>query len=223
MHNENFHDDIVFDRMVDGELSAAERRTLLESLDARPDGWRRCALAFLEAQSWADDLRQFVREPAVSVRRVDMDRRAVKNGIAWLAIAASLLVAFTLVLMQRDESSEDGLPIASAPAANESIADIGPSSVEQSNADDSLTFWVRDEIGQPRSLRVPLLDAGTLDPELGVEFQTGLPADMRAQLRDRGYDVQSKRRYAPLWLEDGRRMIFPVEDTKIVPVSQNVY
>jgi hypothetical protein len=46
---------------------------------------------------------------------------------------------------------------------------------------------------------------------------------VRAQLQDRGYDVQSKRRYAPFWLENGRQMIVPVEDTKIVPVYQNVY
>ena len=40
----------LIDRLVDGELSEHERRTLLESLDTTPDGWRRCALTFLEAQ-----------------------------------------------------------------------------------------------------------------------------------------------------------------------------
>ena len=41
------NDDILFDRLVDGEISAAERRELLESLDSRPGGWRQCALAFM--------------------------------------------------------------------------------------------------------------------------------------------------------------------------------
>jgi hypothetical protein len=40
-----------FDRLVDGELSPAEYRQLLASLDDMPDGWRQCALAFLEAQA----------------------------------------------------------------------------------------------------------------------------------------------------------------------------
>ena len=40
MNNETHNDDILFDRLVDGELSEAERRALLESLDARPQGWR---------------------------------------------------------------------------------------------------------------------------------------------------------------------------------------
>lgn len=42
-----------FDRLVDGELTPEEYRELITSLDHTPDGWKRCALAFLEAQSFA--------------------------------------------------------------------------------------------------------------------------------------------------------------------------
>jgi hypothetical protein len=72
-------------------------------------------------------------------------------------------------------------------------------------------------------VRVPLVDANTLDKELGVKFKTGVPDDVRNQLNSDGYAVQTKRQYAPLWLENGRPMILPVEDTKIVPVSNRVY
>ena len=37
--------------LVDGVVSVADRRELLASLDDVPNGWRRCALAFLEAQT----------------------------------------------------------------------------------------------------------------------------------------------------------------------------
>ncbi len=47
------------DLLVDGELADAARRQLLTTLEARPDGWRRLALAFLEAQSWGSGLRSF--------------------------------------------------------------------------------------------------------------------------------------------------------------------
>jgi anti-sigma factor RsiW len=60
-HNDSLHDDALFDRLVDGELTGEERRRLLESLDTRPEGWRRCALAFLEAQSWREELGQVAR------------------------------------------------------------------------------------------------------------------------------------------------------------------
>jgi hypothetical protein len=45
-----------FDRLVDGELSERERRDLLARLDDESGGWRRCALAFLEAQCWKQTL-----------------------------------------------------------------------------------------------------------------------------------------------------------------------
>lgn len=47
-------DDMMFDRLVDNEMTEKERRDLLLLLDSEPDGWRRLALAFLEAQMWQE-------------------------------------------------------------------------------------------------------------------------------------------------------------------------
>jgi hypothetical protein len=88
---------------------------------------------------------------------------------------------------------------------------------------DAVTLWVRDDSGQARQLRVPLVDATAMDRQMGLEFQSGLPADVRSQLEQRGYQVESKRRYAPFMLDNGRPLIVPVEDTKIVPISSPVY
>ena len=46
----------AIDRLVDGELTAGEERSLLTALEFQPDAWRRCALAFLEARSWKKEL-----------------------------------------------------------------------------------------------------------------------------------------------------------------------
>ena len=56
-------DDAIFDRLVDGELSASERQQLLAALDTTDDGWRRCALAFLEAQTWGQQIKHLVTSP----------------------------------------------------------------------------------------------------------------------------------------------------------------
>ncbi|MCI0333967.1 MAG: hypothetical protein L0228_12175 [Planctomycetes bacterium] len=233
MMREYSNDDLAFDRLADGELSAAERRALLETLDATPDGWRRCAIAFLEAQTWGGDFRELVRKPdgsqpvsrAPALGQVAKPRRPMRRAMGWAAMAASLLVAFSLGVAEHDNIFPvAGAPTDSLPQAQIADADAAPGpGAENSNDPEALTLWVRDEAGRPRSLRVPLMDAGALDRELGVQFQSGLPANVRQQLRDGGYQVQSKRRYAPLWLENGQRMVLPVEDTKIVPVSQNVY
>src|SRR5947208_659233 len=50
------HLDAWLDRLVDGEVAEPERRALLSRLEQAPAGWRRCALAFLEAQAWREAL-----------------------------------------------------------------------------------------------------------------------------------------------------------------------
>jgi hypothetical protein len=53
----------LLDRLVDGELAGPERRELLTTLERRA-GWRQCALAFLEAQSWREALTGYDGDPA---------------------------------------------------------------------------------------------------------------------------------------------------------------
>jgi hypothetical protein len=233
MHDKFPIDDSVFDRLVDGELSPGERRQLLSSLDGEPDGWRRCALSFLEAQSWRDSLGQLVRasdedfdtEKPLAAPNEAAAGKGMKQAMTWLAIAASLLVAFTLGTITRN----GGGPIAVNNAENVGplVADVVPPprvmQPDAVNSPDAITLFVRDDTGQTRPLRVPLVDAGTLEKQLGLQFQSGVPADVRAQLQNRGFDVRSKQSYAPLWLENGQPMFVPFEDTKIVPVGRNVY
>jgi hypothetical protein len=54
-------DDSLLDRIVDGELSALELRTVIRALEREPDGWKRCATAFLEAQALSESLRALGR------------------------------------------------------------------------------------------------------------------------------------------------------------------
>ncbi len=222
MSNEPLNDDVLFDRLVDGELKEAERRRLLESLDGQPGGWRSCALAFLEAQSWRKEFHDLAH--GITVQNKEGEVRALQNpagsksrlaiAVQWLALAASLLLAFGLGWMHREQA----VPLAAnmSPPGNPTHSSTGGKS---SNA---LTLYVRDDSGRMQPVHVPLVDANTLDKQLGMTFQTGLPDDLRQQLNDHGYDVQSKRQYAPLWLENGRPMIVPVEDTRIVPASAKV-
>ena len=81
----------------DGELSAEQYRTLVASFDDEPGGWKRCGLAFLEAQALGlelDDIRR-----SLDVRESGSATGGVVrwNATAWekarmlLAVAASFL------------------------------------------------------------------------------------------------------------------------------------
>jgi hypothetical protein len=233
MYETNPNDDALFDRLVDGEISSAERRRLLATLDDRPGGWRQCALAFLEAQSWRTDLGQVVLEaeaahvsPHLNPSTTLRNRFARRRAIGWLAIAAGLLVAFGLGSAWQGES-EMPSPRIPAPDSGQKVAENsagqGADTPAAGPSKDALTFWVRDTAGSRQPVHVPLVDAAALDRQLGVQFRSGLPEGVREHLQKNGYNVQSTRRYAPLWLENGRSLVVPVEDTRIVPVSPVVY
>src|SRR5271157_3352130 len=92
------------DLLVDGELSESDRRALLLQLEHEPDGWRRCALAFLEAQCWKAELGQVV-PPAAPARAVPASQaEPIEQRQSWrqyaattLAMSASFLIALVVV------------------------------------------------------------------------------------------------------------------------------
>ena len=51
------------DRLVDGQLAPQEYRELLRQVEKDPDGWRQCALAFLQHQAMEKELRAFSNSP----------------------------------------------------------------------------------------------------------------------------------------------------------------
>jgi hypothetical protein len=91
-------DNGIFDRLVDGSLAESERRALLLRLEAEPGGWRRCALAFLEAQSWREAFAPLAAAPAPQshVRVAASVSNPSRTALRWVAVAASLLAAFVL-------------------------------------------------------------------------------------------------------------------------------
>ncbi|HVX60965.1 MAG TPA: hypothetical protein VHC19_10195 [Pirellulales bacterium] len=121
----------LLDLLVDGELDEANRRELLMWCQRDPEGWRQCALAFLEAQSWSRQLRDVggaaslptqtappsdnpqaagsQTRSAQAVIPASRDPLVQRTGLmqSWkpfigpLAMAASFLAAFGLGLLAR--------------------------------------------------------------------------------------------------------------------------
>jgi len=118
-------DDQLLERLVDGELSEPERRKLLLQLESAPDGWRRCALAFLEDQCWREGLRSL--EPPAPVplppprdeppsHTTVVGRRTRWGSLAtMLAMSASFLLALGLGFLLRsawlDQGRTAALPV----------------------------------------------------------------------------------------------------------------
>ena len=102
----------LIERLVDDELNESERTRLLERLERVPEGWRACALSFLENQTFASALRglNFVesadRETSDSAIMANAesgrDNRNKKRFLAQYAVAAAALIACTAFLFKAD-------------------------------------------------------------------------------------------------------------------------
>jgi hypothetical protein len=228
MTHSDDNDDAMFDRLVDGELSTIERERLLASLDERADGWRRCALAFLEAQGWRQQMKQLVatsfqkqvQHPQVNLAGGWLGRK----GVSWLALAAGLMLAFTVGWWVRLPGTGGNVNRQLADVAFE--GDVSPEDIAKNvGSDDVVTLLVRDDEGKPQRFRVPLVDSAGLDDRLGTML-TSLPAGYRDDLQQRGFDLRGRRRYAPFYFEQNDHlvpMVVPVDDAYVVPVSRPIY
>lgn len=83
------------DLLIDGELSPEARRELLARLDESPDGWRRLALAFLEAQAWRESFAEAAREAPLPVPLITIRPKRLRLA-PWMARAAVVLAAFAM-------------------------------------------------------------------------------------------------------------------------------
>ncbi len=177
----------LLDRLVDGDVHDGERRLLLHQLEHSPDGWRRCALAFLEAQTWRETLVAAVR-PASEERpaaRPARRRPVVRYAACAAALAACLAVAFGLGWSTRGRRTAETAPgvVRTVERPTNSPAPApAPAGSERQTADAS---------------------APSLDDALVRRWE------------QRGYRVESQTRQVALRTRDGRHVEVPVREFRL--------
>jgi hypothetical protein len=195
-------DDRWIDRLVDGALSDTERRAVLARLDVEPGAWRRCALAFLEAQSWREAMSLMVtRETAARSMPVP---EGVRPGIlphlrSLTAIAAGLLAAFALGWSVRG--------VGVVPAATDHRA-VVPAPSAAALEKPSATAVPRP---QPEPFRTPSPSTAPL------------PEPVVKAWERRGYQVQRSQRLVSMELQGGRRVTVPVDEVRLHFVGDRTY
>jgi hypothetical protein len=194
-------ENLRFDRLADGELSEQERRELLSGLDDEPGGWRRCALAFLEAQCWRQSLGGFVfgeggkeERPAPAVARAASRplRRSLwfsRLGTA-AAMAASFAAAVWLVTWAQHNQ------VAEMPRPDEKADQVAK------NGD---------------------VEPNQLDRQWLQNTPPAIPENVAQALERTGHEVRQRREFVPVSLEDGRQMVMPVDHVDVHYVGNRTY
>jgi len=257
------------DLLVDGELDEPDRRTLLQRLEQQPDGWRRCALAFLEAQSWHRELRGIFEEidsetsatvdrvitagtaeqasggtpagtgetPVVPVWSAGRRGHRVPRSSTVLAMAASFIVALTLSLvvqnMWRAGSADVRTPVdrlaqsatdseGVSAAAEQSEPNTAPGIVRPRPAGDRpwQTVTLVSDGEQPQRIDVPVRQRDSFDSSWLRQLPAPIPPEVREALERMGRRVRHHRELMPIELEDGRRLILPVDEIELDPADE---
>jgi hypothetical protein len=143
------HDDARFDRLVDGDLNAEEYRALLASLDDEPGGWRRCALAFLEAQALRQEFNAWRAGTASPPVPSTANQRPASSFTfagwkLYLAMAASFLIVFGLGVFSPRWIGRDnptGQSALESVATNEGTGESGSTFANASGIQNSPIRW----------------------------------------------------------------------------------
>jgi len=217
----------AIDRLVDGELTDDDTRAILSAMDRDPDGWRRCALAFVESQAIGRDVRGITAESLNSRANVvtPVPLRDVSRKWSWstgLALAASLLITFGFGLFCGNDvqfwNPPTGVPGKSPLLVNSLPAPTGKASVERWR---TMKLNVHDpSSSKPQQIEVPVREMARIDPNWAASDESAISADVIKALEQSGHVVTRERRLWPIELEDGRRVIVPVEQ---VEVQEAVY
>ncbi len=235
-------DDGQLDMLVDGELSEQQRRDLLCRLNEEPDGWRRCAFAFLEAQSWREAMQAAGHEshdpPAVAPPKTKHSSQRRWLTISAMAVCFLLAFASGITIDRTARRPADPVAVTAtppqvvepspetpAPEQNEiEIAKPSPAATESNVPYQYVSIPAEDpDSGKQESIRLPVVP----QEYLGEGWPDRLPAVLSDRvvrsLQRRGHDVVQHRRLIPFQTADGSRVVFPVDEVELVPVANRGY
>jgi len=235
----------AIERLVTGELDDGERLELLAWLDAEPARWRRCGLAFLEAQALREVLAcKSKGEPEPSGCAISQVHRTPFHWLRpWrgmLAAAAAAVTAFVLgwalghwpatggdagIVAAGSSTTESSESTESAAASQVALTQErlkGPSGPDPFPNFGGSVALVRMRVGQePNAREVIMPVLAKTAGDTSWECAGGpIPEYVRRQWERQGYRVTERRQTVLLKLSDGRQIDVPVEHVLLTFVGQ---
>ena len=217
-------DEHLFDLLVDGELGERQRRQLLGSLDDTEDGWRRCALAFLEAQCLHRELSPISCPRPIESRAEKQPGGVAATGRHWrtlVAMAASFLVALGLGISWRSLFVPDRDFV--SPPVEVAESDAAGGTEEDSDSWRMVSFPVSDGSDGIEMVRLPAIERDSIDDAWLMNLPGGVSPEVVRAIEDSGHRVRSQRRLLPLRMNDGRRLVVPVDQVELHYVGSPAY
>ncbi|MEZ6136131.1 MAG: hypothetical protein R3C53_14630 [Pirellulaceae bacterium] len=223
-------DDQILDELVTGNLRGEQYRQVLLALEARPHLWRRCAIAFLQEQALAQDLKSLTQTdlnwaerralvghgapfhdlPALVSRSAPQGNWFTSKAVLsrFATLAALLLVSFCVGWLGA------GLQRRDPPSVNDPVhqASIMPRMAQPTNS---------HAITQPNSLaqpsRNPTMEQFAASQQF-MPIDLSVPTALRELEREGRIRIETFDGIMPITLDDGTSAIVPVQQFRVVPV-----
>jgi len=217
-----------FDRLVDGELTDTQIQSLLSGLDDVEDGWRRCALAFVERQMWERDLAGWMDQPAPKPPAKPQPPAAEpapqQQTPGWylpVAMAASMLLAFfgsqAWQQWSQHAPQDNSIPIVnkqdSKPSGPVDIREVSDSPAGR------LTLTLDRGNSGEHNVEIPFYDGKQIDKKTLAKFQQNvIPPAVENRLRKQGHRIVRETQLLEVQLDNGKHVVIPVEQVEVVPI-----
>ncbi len=221
-------DELLIQRCVDNELSVADRRQLLEQLDASPDGWKTLACTYMEEQLFASavvdaDQQAAAKLSARTVAVAETKRHWLHHPLT--SVALSACVAFLLGLLisgnagsNSSNSSESPMPIMADVKPDAGGSNKGSIASTGSLTDSAPAYRVQLESDGDTLKSIPVFhDQSRYLSAYETQQQRVLNALGRELPRG---DSSPQIRFIRLPLQDGRVIVVPVESFQLSPEFQ---
>lgn len=240
-------EELLVERLVDGELSDEERELIVNRLDETVDGWRFCALSFLETQSFREALKKYPKGGGTSTlsslvvpttqkvnnKRLSKDWRALS-----FSAAAGFLVATVAIggFIKYSSPSSSAQPKPAALVFHEESAtnslktepDVAFPVQKEANADGKLladsitpqTVVLNNPAKGLSNITTPCLEIAQYDPEDLQITNSTIPQEVVNHMYNVGGTISAHRDEYRFPLDDNRILIVPV-DTYDVKSNRN--
>jgi hypothetical protein len=233
-------DHALIDRIVDGAMTPDELRAAVARLECEPDGWKRCAVAFLEAQVLAESFRALGKPQnndsggQVLSLHVAPARGAARRWARTVAAAAMVVASFAIgwlahgarigsparEALARHSGFSEHLPMSEvseleiAPPLSDAPAEdrTGPSGDPHQMIRAVATIRFGPE-SAPAD--VPVLAGPGITEDWLAQQPRPVSEHGQAVLARQGYQVEQQRRFFMTVLADGRRVAIPVDHVRI--------
>lgn len=233
-------DKYLIEQLVDDELSVEDRRKILERLEHTSNGWKFCAITFLEAQALRSSFRSITSSNKYSRNQVNDVPKGISARQNWhslkvvlpaISTIAATILCMVFVLRETPSSSVPRNEITkdmSSPVSQTS-ADIIVSPPNEPNS-----FIPRFTIQENTPIRTVTLncpkhgltnisascvESQHFDSSIFNSINEELPTDLTQQLTENGGSINAQRDEYRFSLDDGRVLILPVDtyNVKYVP------